>query len=370
MKNINCYIHIPFCTNKCKYCRFASFWWLKDNQIDNYIKFLCDEIESKYNNNYILDTIYFWWWTPWILTLKQFKKILNTLKKKYIFSGNIEISIETTPENISYKNLIWWKKLWINRISIWIQTLNNKTLSEIWRSWKKEIFKALDYINDIWFENIAIDFILWLPYVEKREVLNDVDFLIKKYDFIKHISLYMLEEYYDIPEKNISKFDNVIYPEDWKNNWLEEIDFLEEYKSIKNYLLKSWFERYEISNFAKTSFKCVHNKWYWDHKDNLAFWLWSHWYVNNIRFFNSDNILDYYNNKNIISENIDKNDFFIEKIMFDLRTNWINKTDLCRLDNDKIKDFIKSWYLYESNNEIILADKWVLVLDYILKEIL
>ena len=61
MKNINCYIHIPFCNKKCKYCRFASFSWLNQLAINNYVNFLCKEIIST-NWKYCLDTIYFWWW--------------------------------------------------------------------------------------------------------------------------------------------------------------------------------------------------------------------------------------------------------------------------------------------------------------------
>jgi len=53
-------------------------------------------MDSKENNS-VLNTIYFWWWTPWVLSLVQFSQIFQTLKSKFIFSENVEISIETTP---------------------------------------------------------------------------------------------------------------------------------------------------------------------------------------------------------------------------------------------------------------------------------
>ena len=93
MKNINSYIHIPFCNKKCKYCRFASFSWLNQLAINNYVNFLCKEIIST-NWKYCLDTIYFWWWTPTTLSLNQFEKIFLNLREKFTFSENIEISID------------------------------------------------------------------------------------------------------------------------------------------------------------------------------------------------------------------------------------------------------------------------------------
>jgi hypothetical protein len=54
-----------------------------------------------------------------------------------------------------------------------------------------------------------------LPYVTKGEILDNIKFVLNKYDFVKHISVYMLEEYYN-PDKIIeTKYDNVTYPKDW-----------------------------------------------------------------------------------------------------------------------------------------------------------
>lgn len=384
MKKLNCYIHIPFCTKKCKYCRFASFSWLNQLKINNYVDFLCKEIknfsslpEGKiFSEKFFLETIYFWWWTPSTLTLEQFWKIFKTLKEKFIFSEKIEINIESTPEMITEENLIWWKKLGVNRISIWVQTLNKKTLEEISRAEKWDILKCFDTLQKFFEEkseknfSISLDFIIWLPFVEKWELLWDLKFLFEKYDFFSHISVYMLEEYYEIPEEIDSKFDRIIYPNSWKKNSLKEEDFLEEYLQIKNFLEEKWFLKYEISNFAKPWFECKHNLWYWNHKENLAFWLWSHWFFENQRFANSEDFLDYYSWKNIFLEKISEEEKFFEKIMFSLRTSGIEKKFLKNLNKQKINYFLKDWFLEEKNEKIILADKWILFLDYILSEIL
>ena len=60
--------------------------------------------------------------------------------------------------------------------------------------------------------------------------------MLENYSFVKHISVYMLEEYYEVPEEIDSKFENIIYPNSWKANSISEEDYLEEYVSIKAYL--------------------------------------------------------------------------------------------------------------------------------------
>ncbi len=372
MKNLNCYIHIPFCSSKCKYCRFASFWFTQDLQIQNYINSLIDEIDSfNYSEPVILDTIYFWWWTPWVLKLDQFNLVLDKLKSKFSFSDDIEISIETTPNNVTIDNIIWWKNLWINRVSIWVQSLNTKTLETIERWNKWDVITAFDNIKKSWLDmNISIDFIIWLPYVKKWDIEKDLDFIFKNYDFIKHVSVYMLEEYYDVPEEKESSFDNIVYPDNWWQNSISEDQYEEEYNNIKSFLEKKWFHRYEISNYSKKWFECKHNIWYWNHKENLAFWLWSHWFLDNTRFANSEMFLDYYARKNIKKEKLNQDDIFLEKMLFQIRTFWIDIKYMDKLDKEKIDYFISLWFLIIEEDKIKITDKSIVYMDYILSEII
>jgi oxygen-independent coproporphyrinogen III oxidase len=351
-----CYIHIPFCSSKCSYCRFASFWNLDELKINIYIKYLLKEIQKTETGFNELKSVYFWWWTPAILKIEQLEKILNKLREKYWFDRSIEINIEATPITITKSNLIWWKNLWINRVSIWIQTLNNKSLIEIWRWNKWDIIKALDNIKEVWFDNVSIDFIIWLPYIKKWEIKKDMEYILNNYNFIKHISVYMLEEYY--------------YPWKWKNISISFDEYLVEYINIKEYLKIRWFNRYEISNFAISWYECKHNKSYWDHSSILAFWLWSHWFKNWVRYNNSEQFNKYYLWEQIIDDKLKKSDYFMEKIMFWLRTTWLTNNLYKKLNIEKIDKFIIDWFLIKKSDKIILSDKGIVVMDYILKEII
>jgi oxygen-independent coproporphyrinogen III oxidase len=366
------YIHIPFCDQKCSYCRFASIGSLQDLQIETYVQSLISEIESSklVQNIRPLKTLYFWWGTPGVLKETQIKRIISATENKYGFAKNIELNLETTPFNVNPENVQAWEKLWINRISMWVQTLNNAALKEIQRGNKWNIITALDNLKNSKIKNISIDFIVWLPYVEKWEILEDIKYILSQYECITHISVYMLEEYYE-PDMIIeSIYDNITYPDNWRNMWLLEKDFSAEYQSIKKYLVSVWYNRYEISNYAKPGYECKHNQSYWEHWEVVSFWLWAYGYVNNMRYRNSDNFIDYYARKKIISEKNNSNDIFLESVMFWLRTSWINIELEKKLDTKKIKYFLEEKYLIRENNLLQLTDKAVPVMDYILSEII
>lgn len=365
------YIHIPFCDRKCSYCRFASIGRLQELQIQNYVESLINEIQnSQYNSSQKIKTLYFGWWTPGVLSYWQLDQIFQALKKKYIFEENIEITLETTPTNVIPENVSGWEKLWINRLSMWVQTLNQKALKEIQRGNKWDIFEALKNLEKTKIPNISIDFILGLPYVAKWEISQNISEILNTYNFITHVSVYMLEEYYQADKIVEHKYDEITYPENWIDLGLQDQDFQEEYSQTQKTLQSFWFHRYEISNYAKQGFECEHNKAYWSHKNMIAFWLGAYGYINNIRYRNSENFMDYYARKNIISEKNSPQDIFIEKIMFELRTSWIQKNKLEKLDKNKIDYFLENNYLEEKNDTIILTNKWIPVMDYILGEIL
>jgi oxygen-independent coproporphyrinogen III oxidase len=319
-----------------------------------------------------LQSIYFWWWTPSILNIKQLKAIVDVLQKKYNFSEDIEITLESTPNKITKPYLKNIKNIWINRVSIWIQSLNEKTLKEIWRWEKWNVLKSLDYINEVGIKNISIDMIIWLPYVKKWEINKGIKFLLDRFPSIKHLSLYMLEDYYEIEAKEKSKFHSITYPNDWKNLWISLTDYKNEYLQVSKLLEEYWFHRYEISNFSKPWYECKHNKAYWSHQEVLAFWLWSSWFIDGKRYTNSDNFLEYYSRKNIFKELLTPNDIFKEKIMFWFRTwgiTWENKK---YLNKKNINTFIENWFIkIDPETEFLqISDKWVLVLDHIIKEII
>lgn len=372
---MNLYIHIPFCESKCKYCRFASLWWWINSKLkDFYLKYLLNDIKKNkvLNKTLFLDTIYFWGWTPSLLSLNDFNKIFYELKNKTNFKKNIEITLEATPRTITKENLENWYKLWINRLSVWVQTLNNKALKEINRDDKKIIVNALNTLKNSKIKNISLDFIIWLPFVKKWEVFKDINFILNNFSFVKHLSIYMLEDYYFTWKESLqnSKFESIFYPSDWKQLWIDEEDYIDEYLQIKYFLEEVWFKRYEISNFSKPWYECKHNKWYWKHKEYLWFWLWAHSFIWNKRYAYKDDFISYYKGVLDYEEVLTEEDIFLEKLMFLLRTTWIRKNLIKKLDSKKINFLVENWLLEYNKNLLKIRDDKIHLLDGIIKELL
>ena len=224
------YIHIPFCSKKCKYCSFVSF--INLNLIDKYTDALLFEIQKEYDNT-PQKTLYFGGGTPSLLSIEQVKKI----KDRFIFQKNPEITFEINPENASLDYLKGLYDIGINRISLGIQTFNDKNLEETGRRHSsKESLLAIENAINSGFKNISIDLMYGLNNQTIKDFEKDLD--IANSLNITHISTYGLkiEEgtyYYKFVPKNLPD---------------EELQ-ADMYKLAIEKLTN--FNLYEISNFAK-----------------------------------------------------------------------------------------------------------------------
>jgi len=348
------YIHIPFCKSKCKYCSFASFAWI-DDKIEEYLDFLKKEIREFLEENWgeKIESIYFGGGTPSVLTVSQIGDIISIFRE-YWNLENTEITLEANPENINEFYAKDLKEIGINRISVWVQSLNNKTLQEIWRSENGVIFEALANLKKVKFENIWVDFIIGLPYIEKWEIKKDIEKIISENGGIKHISLYMLEEW--------------IYPKNWAEISLKKDDYLEEYELALNFLKEKWFSHYEISNFAKAQAECKHNKSYWNHSNYRGFGLNASSFIGNKRFTNSKSFPNYYAKKLDFEEFLEDKDLKIERIMFGLRTFNLSQ-DLVE-NKQKLDEFMADWLLEKDWNTIKPTISGIAILDFITQNLI
>ena len=290
MKNIELYIHIPFCEKKCNYCDFLSFHSSYEI-IDKYIKQLLKEIESKKYllNDYEVSSIYIGGGTPSFIDSKYIAYIMESIYNNYKVSDNAEISIEVNPNSASNNKLKSYFDVGINRLSIGLQSANDMELSILGRVHKYNDF-LITYNNavHVGFKNINVDLINGIPSQTPesyKKTLKQVLML-----NIKHISIYNL-----IIEKN-TPFETML-----KNNEIQlplEQDILkmdEITKELTNYYR---LHRYEISNYAKSGFECRHNLGYWSDVPYIGFGLNSSSYfenkrLKNISFLNSYLNIDY-----------------------------------------------------------------------------
>lgn len=213
--------------------------------------------------------------------------------------------------------------------------------------------------------------IIGLPYVSKGEVSRDIQLLLESYPEIEHISVYMLEDYYeleDVPTEE-NPFQKVQYPQPWSHLWIHESEYSEEYISISKLVKNYGFERYEISNFSRNGKSCRHNQAYWQHKEMLWFGLGAHSFLLGNRFSNPVPFSEYYAWVYTDIEKIWEQEQEIERLMFGFRTWGVDMHDFS-LQSQSLEQFICEGYIEQSWDHISLTDEGIPLLDYIILALL
>ena len=296
MERFGIYIHIPFCVKKCSYCDFVSF--CSDEKIwEQYTNAVVCEIENKkIENPKKVTTIYIGGGTPSLIPENYIVKIINTVKSRFKIEESAEITIEVNPGTVTEKKLVAYKNVGINRISIGLQSAEDRILKLIGRIHNYQTFlSTYNLTRNIGFENINVDLMLAIPTQTKEELLNTLNKVIELKP--NHISLYSL-----IVEENteIKKALEV-----GKLEYVDEKVEREMYWKTKRILEKNGYFHYEISNFAKRGLESKHNMDCWNQEEYIGFGIAAHSYINNKRFSNISNLEEYI--KNINEENFEKN---------------------------------------------------------------
>ena len=318
MKNIGIYIHIPFCKQKCKYCDFVSFK-CNENKFEDYFKCVIKEITDKSAEvKESVDTIYIGGGTPSIVPADYIEQIITIIKMNYKVLKTAEITIEVNPGTVDEDKLKRYKKIGINRLSIGLQSTNEKLLKMLGRIHTYKDFEDVyEMARRVGFKNINVDLMIGLPNQKKEDVEDSVLKIIEKNP--EHVSVYSL-----ILEEETQLFELV------NNGELtvptEEIE-RKMYWKVKEVLENNGFIHYEISNFSKPKHESKHNLNCWNQHEYLGFGLAAHSYYGKIRYSNITDLKGYIRNcinqeevYNIVfHEHQDKNLMMKEYMLLGLR---------------------------------------------------
>ena len=302
MKEIGIYIHIPFCKSKCNYCDFNSFA-KKDDCIDNYINAVKQEIEeyAKNNKDILVKTIYIGGGTPSYIKEKYMEELIETIKQNLEIVSNAEITIEANPGTVNKRKLECYYKIGINRLSIGLQSVNDKLLKLLGRIHDFEDFlETVRLANTVGFSNINADCMIGLPNQNIYDVEETLNVLIDLK--LTHISVYSL-----IVEPNTT-LENKINSGELKLPDEEIERYM--YWFAKRKLEENGYLHYEISNFARPLYRSKHNLDCWNQKEYKGFGVSASSYENGVRYTNIADINKYIKN---IEEKKLKENYIIEE---------------------------------------------------------
>ncbi len=272
------YIHIPFCKKKCKYCDFNSYCGLEDLH-EAYFACLEKEVAETAKNGVIFDTVYIGGGTPTAPDNRYLVNLIKNIKNK---TDDAEITVECNPGTVSFDDLKNLKHSGANRLSIGLQSTDDKELEFLGRIHTLSQFEeCFNNARKAGFDNISIDIMFGLP----NQTLETFKKTLQKaaeYES-EHISCYCLKIEKGTPFASM----NLNLPDD--DQTADMYDYCVEF--LKN----QGYERYEISNFSKNGRISKHNTKYWLLEDYIGIGAGAHSFYENKRYSKICSVKKYIN---------------------------------------------------------------------------
>jgi len=260
--NLGLYLHIPYCLHKCGYCDFNSH---PENQVESvhYVEALLKELKfySTTLKSYNVPTVFMGGGTPTILPPSQLKKILDTVRQGFNLTSDCEITIEANPATIKLETLQEIHAAGYNRISIGVQSFDEKELQLLERVHnEEEIHSTVHRARSANFENLSMDLMFALPDQSTEKWQSHLKQATAKNP--DHLSTYNLTiepatAFFKLHEKG-----KLYLPH-------EDIQ-LEMYETTIQVLEDAGYSQYEISNFSKPGMESQHNINYWNNGEYLG----------------------------------------------------------------------------------------------------
>ncbi|HEL0002984.1 TPA: oxygen-independent coproporphyrinogen III oxidase [Streptococcus equi subsp. zooepidemicus] len=311
-KPTSAYVHIPFCTQICYYCDFSKVF-IKNQPVDAYLEALIKEFESYQISS--LKTLYIGGGTPTAITAKQLDYLLSHLQQHLQLDQLEEFTIEANPGDLTEDKIAVLRQSAVNRISLGVQTFNDKQLKQIGRSHTEaQIYTTIASLKEAGFQNMSIDLIYALPGQTIQQVKENVAKALSL--DIPHLSLYSLILEHHTVFMNKMRRGKLQLP-------TEDLE-AEMFEYIISEMEASGFEHYEISNFTKPGFESRHNLMYWNNDEYFGCGAGASGYLDGIRYRNRVPIQHYLKavadgNARLSEEVLTKEEMMEEELFLGLR---------------------------------------------------
>lgn len=311
-KPTSAYVHIPFCTQICYYCDFSKVF-IKNQPVDAYLQALIREFRSYDITE--LRTLYIGGGTPTSISAVQLDYLLTELSRDLNLNTLEEFTIEANPGDLTVDKIEVLQKSAVNRVSLGVQTFNDKHLKRIGRSHNEaQIHSTIDALKTAGFQNISIDLIYALPGQTMDDVRSNVAKALSLN--IPHLSLYSLILEHHTVFMNKMRRGKLHLP-------TEDLE-AEMFEYIISEMERNGFEHYEISNFTKPGFESRHNLMYWDNVEYYGVGAGASGYLDGIRYRNRGPIQHYLKgvsegNARLSEEVLSKNEMMEEELFLGLR---------------------------------------------------
>lgn len=283
-QSTSAYIHIPFCEHICYYCDFNKVF-IEGQPVDEYIEALLKEARLSLIQNPVemMETVYVGGGTPTSLDAKQLDRLLSGLREILPYNGG-EFTVEVNPGDLSADKLDVMKNYGVNRLSMGVQTFDDRLLKKIGRKHTaQDVYDTIQLLEEKDFQNVTIDLIYALP-GQSLESFRDTVKRALALD-LPHYALYSLILENQTMFMNWVRRGKMQLPE-------QEVE-AQMYAETIEAMEKAGRMQYEISNFAKPGFESQHNLVYWNNQNYFGFGAGASGYLGKRRYKNRGPIQHY-----------------------------------------------------------------------------
>jgi len=256
------YVHVPFCRSKCPYCGFFSLPFTAEAW-KVYFQAVLQEIDclAQEERDSTVVSLSFGGGTPSLMPLSAMSKLMDKVFSRFACSEAMEVTVEANPDSSSLEAFRALRSLGVNRLSLGLQSLSDADLHFLGRRHSAEQgVRAAQAAKEAGFDNLNLDLLFGLPGQEALSWVGQLEQALRLEP--SHLSCYALT-----PEPGTRLLD-------WIRSGRAQLPEDEEQAAMflhgAAYLNECGFEQYEISNFARSGYRCRHNLGYWHGFDYLG----------------------------------------------------------------------------------------------------
>ena len=362
------YFHVPFCKRICTYCDFYKVGAVA--LIPQVVEMMHRELEQRqgYLSERVISSIYFGGGTPSLLSAEQIEGLIAHARELFDCSEVGEITLEANPDDLTEEYIAALRHTSINRISLGIQSFDDRVLQFMNRRHTAEEAKeAVARLKRYGIDNISIDIIFGITGYGGETLRNTLSEAIKL--DVGHISAYHLT----IEER--TKLGLMTLRGEYTPISDEESE--QEYIVVHEMLKAVGYEHYEVSNYAKEGCRARHNSAYWQGVEYLGIGPGAHsfsrdnrtWCISSAKEY-AEGVVKYE------SEELTALDHMNEYVMTSLRR--VEGIDLGYIEErfganhkERIKDAAKEWIeadvVYVEGERLAIRPERFLVSDAVIE---
>lgn len=256
---LSLYVHLPWCLHKCPYCDFNSYRAAGAVPEHPYVDALLRDLDAEADlvAGRPIESVFIGGGTPSLFAGSAIARLLEGVRARVDVADDAEITLEANPGASDAARFAAYRRAGVTRLSIGVQSFRTTQLRALGRVHDEhDAERAVRAAHAAGFDNVNVDLMYGLPGDSVAGAIGDVERAVALEP--SHVSWYQLTLE---PHTAFHRRPPPLPPEDV----LLEIE-----TRCRALLASAGYERYEVSAYARSGYRCRHNLNYWRFGDYIG----------------------------------------------------------------------------------------------------